>query len=135
MSKDDLPNYDQLLALDLKTDFPGIKTVNGVRTPKMGEVRLIHAVISGEIISGEIADYCKNLVPNDSRLAMEIDLWNNGLEELRKNSQCSSIVANSFAAGLAVNLHKFRQTALLYKNTLFLATQNMLMANLRGPSL
>ena len=53
MSKNTLTSYDQLLALDLKSEFPGLNSDRlkqvGVRNPTMGEVRLIHAVMGGKL--------------------------------------------------------------------------------------
>ena len=135
MPKETGNNYEQLMALELKSDFPGLnseqlKTV-GVHNPTMGEVRLVHAVIRGKVIPEPIASFCKDLTKNDPDLAKEIDKWNGDPESIRQNHQMSTIVAGTLTNALGLHFHSFRETCEVYTITLTQAVEIMDLASLR----
>ncbi len=123
--KDSLSSYDQMLALDLKSDYPDINGSQlngiGVHCPTMGEVRLIHVVANGEKIPDAIAAYCKNLV-DEPEFGNEIDRWNTDPQRIRDYAK--EIVAGSMARQFSLTFHRYREHSDIYLQTLTLAVDN-----------
>ena len=106
MSKEAGINYEQLMALDLNTDFPGLKPLQGVHTPKMGEARLIHTVSVGNKIPDELVQYCTEIPGINPSLANLITQWNANSEADRNNHQTALSFAQTMAMILGDHFHK-----------------------------
>ncbi|MEK7513524.1 MAG: hypothetical protein AAB580_01395 [Patescibacteria group bacterium] len=131
-----LSTYDELVALDLSTVFPEVNAdrlqQSGIRPPTMGEIRLIVSIFDKEPIANNLVAYIKQLAPKKGSLIKLITSWNQSPSALKEILAPS--IADTIADTLSVTFQKYTEEAILYKNTLLLATQNMIMSK-RGPSL
>jgi len=148
MSKDHLQSYDQLLALDLNEEFPGLDSTTwksvGLRIPTMGEVQLISSLMTKEKIPDKVVAYCQKLVNNDPQITRQIKVWNEAPEQVRQSTESTllqSISVDCISEGLALTFHKKHEYGFIggYKRLLFTAVgiikEMSEVKSLQGPTL